>query len=171
MKYFDVVNENDVVIGQVEREEGHPDSCLLYRTVHFTLLDYKKRKLLVSQRTLAAQADRKWSFLSETLLAGEDYPAGVFRGGEKQLGFFSKGGCGEYAQHVFFSCSQQEFARFFIVYWEGEAIKPNKKEIIDYKWLSLDSLKVKRGSFTEATGYWVKSVDWNSLEGWFDPGD
>lgn len=167
MECFDIVNENDVVIGQASQQKCCSNSQLIHRAIHFTLIDPAKKKIFIVQRTFDEKLDfGKWGFISKHLLAGEDYPTGVFRAVEQELGFFSKGGCGEYAHHIFSHECRREFARFFVVYWQGEVIKPNRKKIIAYRWLTLDELKTEKADFSTMTKYWIEKVNWNSLKGW-----
>lgn len=138
-----------------------------HQAIHFTLIDPTAKKILIVQRTSDEELDfKKWGFIGKHLLDGEDYPSGVFRAVEQELGFFSKGGCGEYAHHFFSYERHREFARFFIVYWEGEPINLNSEKFVDYQWLTLNDLKTSKKHLSETTKYWIENVNWDSLKGW-----
>jgi isopentenyldiphosphate isomerase len=48
---LDVIDENDNVIGTATREQCHTDPKLLHHTVHFTFIDRKNSKILLTQRS------------------------------------------------------------------------------------------------------------------------
>lgn len=72
MKYFDIVNEQDEVIGERTAVECHADPKLIHRVVHFTLVDKENKKILISQRSFEVKFDSgKWCFMGEHVLSGE----------------------------------------------------------------------------------------------------
>jgi len=76
---FDVVDEDDNVIGQATRKEIH-DKKLIHRAVYFFILD-KKGRIFVTQRTKNKEFFKEyWSVaLGGHLKAGETYDEAVVR--------------------------------------------------------------------------------------------
>ena len=83
---FDIIDENDIVIGQELRSIVHQRG-LWHRGVH-VLLFTREGKLLVQQRS----KDRQHApgaldcSVSEHVKAGEDYPAAAVRGMQEEMG-------------------------------------------------------------------------------------
>ena len=78
---FDVVNEKDEVIGTAPREECHSNPGLIHHTVHFTLIDRKKKRVFLTQRSFKKEHDAgKYCFLGEHMLSGESYEDALKRG-------------------------------------------------------------------------------------------
>lgn len=168
MNDFDIVNEADVIIGQDRQLHASALSARrIYRTVHLTVLDPRKRAILFALHQRQGDPEREaWGFLSERVVAHDDYPSTVFRAVHQQLGFKSRGGCGEYAHAILAEGAHRVFARFFIVYWEEEEIQIQDDEIVAYRWIPLNRLKRMR-DLSATTVYWRDHVDWESLRGWF----
>jgi isopentenyldiphosphate isomerase len=159
---FDVVNEQDEVIGQAPRSECHANPALMHRTVHFTLLDTKNHQLLITQRSLRKDVDAgQWCFLGEHILSGENYPEAVLRGVKEELGV-QLHSCGEYAHHIFSYSHQREFVRFFLVDWNGENIHADPQEIIDYRWVTLSHLLKHQADYSTMTQYWIAHAAWGT---------
>lgn len=163
MEIFDVVNENDEVIGTATREECHSDSSLIHRAVHFALFDKKNRKVLLTQRSFKKETDPgKLTFLGEHVVADEGYRETAKRGVSEELGFVPKS-VQEVQHNIFRLHGQTEFVRFFIVDWNGEKIKIDKEEVIDIKWMSPELLVKQKSNYSEMTRYWVENIDWDNI--------
>lgn len=158
MKYFDIVDEQDVVIGRKTAKECHADPSLIHRVVHFTLEDPNTNKLLISQRSFAVAFDSgKWCFMGEHVLSGESYEDALRKGVHDELGIEVES-FREAAHHIFSYATQTELVRFFIVDWNGEDLHPSAAEIIDTKWVTPEELLVHKNEYSEMTQYWVKTV-------------
>jgi len=160
MEIFDIVNEKDEVIGSADRDKCHSDPGLIHRTAHFTLIDKKKKKILLTQRSFKLKTDPgKLCFAGEHLYAGENYVQGVIRGVQEELGFTPKI-FKEVCHRIIKFPNQTEFARFFVVEWSREKIDYDKEEIIDIKWLDPETLARGSHNYSEIAEYWVKNSDW-----------
>lgn len=163
MKYFDIVNENDEVIGKRTAKECHFDPNLIHRVVHFTLIDTKNRKVLITQRSPEVKFDSGMlCFMGEHVLSDEDYFYTLGKGLKDELGI-QEHQAGEHAHHIFTYDQQTEFVRFFLVYWENQEIKINQSEIVDYKWLSLNELRTNKANYSKMTQHWIEAVDWEKV--------
>lgn len=163
MEILDVVDENDRVIGQATKEECHNNPSLIHHTVHFALIDKGQKKVLITQRSLSKSHDAgKWCFLGEHILAGESYTKGAKRGVQEELGFSPKK-LKELAHNTFHYQQQTEMIRFFAIYYEGEKIDYDQKEIIQLKWLTLEELINARADYSEMTKYWIENINWQEV--------
>lgn len=157
---LDIVDENDNVIGQATREECHADPKLLHRTVHFTLIDRKNKKIFLTQRSWKKEHDAgKLCFLGEHLISGEKYENAVIRGVKEELGV-DLSTTQELAQNIFAYQSQRELVRFFLVDWNGKDINFDPEEVEQIIWLEVDELIQRKNDYSEMTRYWIENVDW-----------
>lgn len=163
MEIFDVVNKKDKVIGQATREECHSNPKLIHRTVHFTLIDVKKKKILITQRAFGLKTDPgKWCFLGEHMLAGENFRQGLTRGLAEELGL-KLSHCKEVGHRIVYSPNQTEFIRFFVVKWDGNKISPDSEEIIELKWPCPEDLLKENRDYSDITRRWIESTDWHEM--------
>lgn len=160
MKFFDIVDKNDNVIGKRTVVECHSDPSLIHRVVHFTLVNRKEKKILISQRSFEVKFDSgMWCFMGEHVLSGETYESAVIKGVRDELGINSHD-FAEVSHNIFSYDKQTEFVRFFLVDFNGEKIKPNHSEIIGFEWVSLEDLMENMNKYSTMTKYWVENVDW-----------
>ena len=80
MEYFDVVDEEDKVVGQASRSECHSNPELIHRSVQFFIFDEEGR-VLVNQRSAGKEFfQSQWSIvLGGHVPAGESYLDAVRR--------------------------------------------------------------------------------------------
>lgn len=160
MKTFDVINEEDLVIGTASAEECHSNPKLIHRVVHFTLVDQSSKRILISRRAYNLKFDPgKLCFMGEHVLSGQTYEDALKKGVVDELGFVPKK-FKERGNHVFSYDKQREFARFFVIFWRGEEINYDEKEIVALEWLGLKDLLRRKAEYSSITKYWVKNVDW-----------
>lgn len=163
MKYFDIVTEQDEVIGKRTAVECHANPDLVHRVVHFTLVDRQNKKILISQRSFEVKFDSgKWCFMGEHVLSGETYEDAVQKGVKDELGVNCRN-FSEAAHKIFSYATQTEFVRFFLVDWNGETISPSSAEIVDIKWLSQDELLAGKDTYSEMTQHWVEVINWKTF--------
>jgi isopentenyldiphosphate isomerase len=55
---FDIVNENDEVIGTATREECHNNPNMIHRCVHFTLYNENTKKIFFSKQPIRKRKDQ-----------------------------------------------------------------------------------------------------------------
>ena len=160
---FDVVNENDEVIGKATRSECHSNPNLIHRTVHFTLIDRKRQKIYLTQRSFKKDHDAgKYCFLGEHMLAGKSYNEAVKRGVNEELGFIPKSFM-EVAHNIFSYRNQTEFVRFFLVNWSGEEIEWDKREIEKVISIDIHELTKEKFNTSQMTRYWIDHINWSSF--------
>ena len=161
MEIFDVVNENDKVIGQASRDECHVNPNLIHHTCQFTLIDRKNKKILLTKVAAVKPFDGgRYSFPGEHILAGESYEEGVRRGVKEELGYDSARKIKEIGHTIFRYKKQTEFTRFFLVDWHGEKIIFDKREIESLTWIKPGELKKLINESGTANKYWYKNIDW-----------
>lgn len=160
MKMFDVVNEEDLVIGTASVEECHSNPKLIHRVVHFTLVDKSLKKILISRRAYDLKFDPgKLCFMGEHVLSGQTYEEALKKGVADEMGFATKS-FKEVGNNIFSYDKQKEFARFFIVFWRGEKINYDEKEIFGTEWLSPDNLFKRKEEYSSIARYWGENIDW-----------
>lgn len=164
MKYFDIVNEKDQVIGSATSVECHSDPKLIHRVAHFTVVDGLQQKILISQRSQNVKFDSGlWCFMGEHLLKGDDYPTAVFRAMKDELKSSQNEGASEWCHTIFHQEKQTEFARFFVVYYQQGKIDPNPVEIAQLKWITLEELRASKEQYSSMTQYWIEYANWDEI--------
>lgn len=164
MEIFDVVNENDEVVSTAPREECHANPDLIHRTVHFSLIDKKNKKVLMTQRSFSKKTDPgKLCFLGEHMLSGESWQEGLIRGAKEELSFNAKDFV-ELANNIFRFPNETEFVRFFLINWSGEKLDYDKDEIIKIDWVNFEDLIASKSNYSNMTQYWVDNVSWESIQ-------
>lgn len=162
MEILDVVNENDIVVGQATRDECHNNPDLIHRTVHFTLVDKKSNSILVTQRALTKKTDPgKMCFLGEHVLSGETYDQAIRRGVLEELGMDTEN-VKEMTTKLFTFPQQSEISKFFIVYWNGEKIDYSPDELVGVQWIKLEDLKTSNLDYSDTAKTWIDLVNWES---------
>lgn len=165
MEIFDVVDKNDIIIGQATRDECHSNINLIHRTAHFTLINKKEKKVFLTQRSFNLKTDAgKLCFPGEHLVTGEGWNDGLIRGVKEELGFTAQV-FHEVCNHIFTFPSQTEFARFYIVEWNNENIKFDEDEIIKIMWLEPETLFKKSSEYSDIAKYWINNTNWDITKG------
>jgi isopentenyl-diphosphate delta-isomerase type 1 len=149
-EFFDMVDENDNVIGKASREECH-NKRLIHRSVMFFVFDDRGR-VLVTKRT--ANKDffpGYWSIvLGGHVQANETYQKAVVRETKEEIGLNAR---------PFFISSfkkripqEKENVKVFGVIARGDIIL-NRKELDEGEFLDLDGLerRIKRDDFLPET--------------------
>lgn len=163
MEILDVVNANDVVIGQATREECHNNPQLIHHTVHFTLFDKQTKKILITQRSFKKTHDGgKFCFLGEHILVGETYEDALKRGLKEELGF-DLGNYREVCKNFFKYDKQSEIVKFYIAYYSLGELYWDKNELEDIIWVDISMVKKMDYDISEMARYWVENIDWSSL--------
>ena len=166
---FDIVTQDDVIIGTASREECHSSPKLIHHTVQFTYVDQISGKILLTQRAFIKKHDGgKFCFLGEHILSGETYPQALVRGSQEEMQYTPKK-WEEMSSHIFKYAEQTEFVRFFVVDWDGTELKFDANEIEQILWVSLEDLRSDRYDISEMTRHWIDNIDWTkALEGSYE---
>lgn len=162
VEVFDIINEDDVVIGQATRDECHSNPKLLHRTVHFTLVDSTQNTILITQRSFKKKNDAgKYCFLGEHVISRETYEDAVTRGVIEELGFkpiLVK----EVSKQLFKYDNQSELVKLFIVFYKNEQLNWDSDEIESLNWVKLDKL-TEKPNYSGMTNFWIKHVNLKEL--------
>lgn len=162
MEIVDIINENDEVIGQASRKDADNDPNLMHRTVHFTLINPKKKSILITQRSFSKKNDAgKYCFLGEHLVSGEKYNDAVVRGVKEELGI-DINEIKELSQNVFEYDSQRELVKFYVGISDG-IVSFDEREIEQAQWLSVEELIDSDLDISDMTKYWIQNVNWSQL--------
>jgi isopentenyldiphosphate isomerase len=160
---FDIVNENDEVIGTTSREECHNNPDIIHRGVHFTLYNKNSKRIFFSKQPMGKRKDQGMNiFLGEHVLSGEDYEHALIRGVEEELGF-TPTNFKELGTKIFQDKSEKECAKFFLVYVDKEELRVDPSEVENEWWLDIKELKDFDDNVSTMTKYWIENIDWNKV--------
>ena len=87
-EYFDIVDENDQVIGTAPRSRCHGNPSLIHRTAHVVVLHSDGQRILLQKRAMTKDIQPgKWdTALGGHLAHGESYEDGARREMSEELG-------------------------------------------------------------------------------------
>ena len=87
-EYFDIVDENDQVIGTAPRSRCHGDPSLIHRTAHVVVLHPDGQRILLQKRAMTKDIQPgKWdTAVGGHLAHGESYEDGARREMSEELG-------------------------------------------------------------------------------------
>ena len=86
-EFFEIVDEQDRVIGRAPRSECHGDPSLIHRVAHVLVVDKQNRLLLQKRSPHKDIQPGKWdTSVGGHLNVGEDYEAAAYREMKEELG-------------------------------------------------------------------------------------
>ena len=160
---LDVIDENDNVIGVASREECHTNPQMIHRTAHFTLIDKKNNKILLTQRSFTKDCDPgKFCFLGEHALSGETPSEAMVRGAKEEIGVNITNPI-ELGKKIFSYQQQTELATFYIAELKNKKIVFDKDEIVQILWLSLKDLYSSNLDIPPISKYWIENAQWEKI--------
>lgn len=160
---FDIVNENDQVIGTATREKCHNNPNIMHRGVHFTIYNKNTKKIFFSKQPMGKRKDQGMNvFLGEHVRSGEDYTHALVRGVEEELGF-TPTNFEELGTKIFQSKDEKECTKFFLVCFNDEDLSTDPSEIEDEWWLDINKLKEFDDNVSVMTKYWIDCIDWDKV--------
>ncbi len=163
---LDIVDSNDNVIGVRTKEECHKNPKLIHRVVHFTLINTKTSKILITTRSLFKKIDPgKKCFLGEHVLSKEKWDDALIRGCKEELNYKVNNYI-EVLNKIFKSKKQTEYAKFYIVFTKKEKFIFDKREISDLEWLSKNQLLRMKKDYSNMTKYWITNINLQKLFDW-----
>ena len=157
-----LVDENDKVIGFEEKKKCHLKNGLLHRAIFVLLFNYQNQFLL----TKRSKHKLLWPLIWDGACAShprypkEDYFDCAKRRVKEELGIFCPL---KYLFKLRYQAkykdigSENEICAIFIGVCNGK-IKPNKKEIADYKWINFKELKKEIKKNPEKFSPWLKKT-------------
>lgn len=146
---FDVVDEDDQIIGQAAREEVHGNPELIHRVIHILVFN-SQNELYLQKRDIHKDVQPgKWdTSVGGHVDKGESYQDAALREMEEELGI--KGAPLEYL-YKYRMCNdyESEYVSSYHCLWNG-AIKTNAEEIEEGRFWRLDeiALNADSGIFT-----------------------
>ncbi|MEM6822532.1 MAG: NUDIX domain-containing protein [Verrucomicrobiota bacterium] len=137
---FDVVDNNDQIIGQQPRSVVHAQG-LFHRAVHILVFNKKDEVLLQLRSSTKDRHPNTWdSSAAGHVDAGEDYLTAASREFAEELGTEASGGLKKLGKLEACEATGQEFIEVFSTIHEGP-FKPCEKEIDELKWISKSDLE------------------------------
>jgi len=158
---FDIIDDNDNVIGQAARSDVHR-SGLLHRGVHLLLFD-REGRLLIQKRS----ADRKqyaslWDCsVSEHVKAGESYLEAAMRGAKEELGVDGIALEQVVKFKLNYGPNDNEVSMVFKGRANPDAAHFDPGEIESIQWFSMHNLKTAMESHRlKFCGWFVEIMNW-----------
>jgi len=137
---FDVVDQNDLVIGTATRQEVHKNSWL-HRSIHIFVFNNQKDIFLQKRVLTKDENPGYWdSSVSGHVNSGEDYLTSAHRELEEELGI-----SGSLKPFIKFPACRETFWEHMQSYLciTDQTIQINPHEIIEGRYWKLDELKTK----------------------------
>lgn len=139
---FDIVDENDNIIGQEKRDHCHENPKVIHRVVHLLILN-NEGKILVHQRSWK----KKYGAGAWQLLSGGHVSAGEIREVAAQRELLEETGlkakCFEIGKHVFHFNDQSELASLHVCLADNKPV-PNE-EVEVFKFIEITKLNTLPG--------------------------
>jgi isopentenyl-diphosphate delta-isomerase len=154
-----LVNEKDEKIGLEEKKRAHLGKGILHRA--FTIFIFNsKNQLLIQKRS---KDKFLWPLVWEAScsshpLPDENYITAAKKRLKKEMGFSCKLkliGRFQYQANYKNIGAENEICALLIGKYDGQ-IKPNKKEVIDYKWIKVKELKRDMAKNSKKYAPWLK---------------
>ncbi len=135
---FDIVDENDEIIGQRTRNICHTDPNIIHRVVHLLILN-EKGEILVHQRSLKKEYGAgEWQLMSGGhVSAGEDRQTGAQRELVEETGLKVK--CFEVGKYLFKYEKETELASLHVCLADCEPV-PNE-EVEEFRFIKITEIK------------------------------
>ena len=144
MEYFDIVNEQDIVVGKASREECHRNPKLIHRATNVFIFNSEKLDYILKiKRASAVDTEQgKWTILiGEHNTLGETYEHSIRRGLKEELGI-NKIYCKEISYILKKMKYQSEYHKNYIAIYKGDIkyLKLCKKEIEKVEFIKVSDL-------------------------------
>ncbi|MBI5356147.1 NUDIX domain-containing protein [Candidatus Collierbacteria bacterium] len=135
---FDVVNENDEVVGEATRGEVHQNPKLIHRAVHIWILN-DKGEILLQQRSLTKdKAPGQWDIsCAGHVKKGSDSETTAYRELKEELGV--KADCKLVSKFIDRDIDQTEMTSLYVAIHNGPFKFP-KKEIQQIKFFTKEKV-------------------------------
>jgi isopentenyldiphosphate isomerase len=136
---FDVVDEQDKVIGQASRQEVHSNPSLIHRVVHVLVFNPEGKLFLQKRSPFKDMQPGKWdTSVGGHVDAGESYEQAAIREMSEELGVQ---GAKLVLLHTYLHRNpfESEFVRSYQCYWDGP-FKLDPEEIEEGRFWSLKEI-------------------------------
>lgn len=155
-----MVNENDEIVGEMEKQEAHIKG-LLHRAFSIFIFNEKKELLLQQRAEVKYHSPLKWTnTCCSHPRKGETYLQAAHRRLQEELGFdceLSEKFHFIYKAEVGEGLTEHEFDRVFIGHYQ-EDIFINPSEVKSVRWISLERLKEEMLLYPENFTEWFKII-------------
>ena len=157
---FDLVDENDNVIGTESRVNCHNNPNLTHRVVHLAIFN-EKGQILVHQRSWKKRHGAgEWQLLSGGHVdAGEDRNSAAQRELEEETGLTAK--CFELGKHLFTFEDQSELASLHVCLADNDPV-PNE-EVEEFRFVKVTEIK----DLPDFEGFEYPNFENNWYSEWF----
>ena len=134
---FDIVDENDNIIGQASRKEAHSNPNIIHRVVHLAVLNSEGEILAFLRSKKKKFGGGKWQlFFGGHVDSGEDPLDAAPRELEEELGIKAKPMF--LGKHLFKYPTEQESSYFFVVKHNGPFTF--NEEVDEVKFIPIDKI-------------------------------
>lgn len=156
------VDKNDKALGLISKEKAHQGKGVLHRAFSIFVVNYGGRILLQKR----SRKKKLWPlFWTNTCCShpgkGETYLQAGARRLREEMGF----SCRlrplyqfQYQANYQDIGSENELVTVLLGKYKGEKIKPDKNEVADWSWLSLDELRKEIRQRPESFTPWFKKI-------------
>ena len=160
---LDLVDIEGNKVGTASKRLCHSDPNLIHPTIHFSLIDGKRSKVLLTIRSKKKKHDGgKTCFLGEHVLSGETLEDALVRGVKEELGV-SVNEWEKLHKHIFYQPRQTELVTFFLASWEEDEIQFDQEEIDRTFWVTSNELLGTEFEYSDMTRYWIDTIDWKKI--------
>ncbi len=140
---LDLVNEDDDVIGQAERQYILSKQMHNYRVIGIFLLDKNKQILIPKRSMLCSMYPGRYDFsVAGHVISGESYHAAAEREAEEELGLPQ----GSLVLHEFLYAKYpneyhlSSFSKYYYAFCETTAFQQNPIEVSSYRFMSFEEV-------------------------------
>lgn len=139
-EYFDIVDENDNIIGKAPRHVCHSNPKIIHRGI-FVVVENEFGEILLEKRSMKKDTNPgKWAVVGEHNLLGESYEKAAIRGLKEELGIKSK--VNRITKLKITSKRETEFDEIYLAKIKSsEKITIDKNELSEVKWVHIKQLK------------------------------
>lgn len=160
---LDIIDRDDNIIGTATRDECHSNPELLHHTVHFTFIDRRNKKVLLTQRSYTKKHDAgKYCFLGEHILSGETYEDAVKRGAMEEANI-QVTHITEVCQNIFHYQCESELVKFYLCEYEQPTFNFDKEEVEQYMLIDIPNINNTDLDISDMTQYWIDHIDWEGI--------
>ena len=128
------------------------------RMVHFTLLDLKNRRILLSNRS--SNDTKSYSFLSCEVESKDTTKGHLIDHLIQELGYIPRSGLSDVGDQIYVNGDESILSTMFIVPYDGSDLSINEEEM---GWVSLDRVKDLGSKVEDINRYWIRAINWEGL--------
>jgi isopentenyldiphosphate isomerase len=169
VEYFDIVDDQDRVIGRAKRSECHGNPALIHRVAHVLVVNRTGRLLLQKRSLLKDIQPGKWdTSVGGHLNPGEDYEAGAYRELQEETGITGVELTFLYA-YPLRNAIESENVRTYLCRYDGP-VTYDPEEITEARFWSMSDIEANLGNgtftpnFEEEFGYYKEAIDQEEIK-------